>query len=204
MEPQHHPCQHPRKNVQRRPSPDPHTTSRRPDLATGPCPALLARHTAEHFVQRVTDCAQSDLDSSLSAQNVTLRTKRYLVHKTSPHTTPTRTTRNPGCRPARPRRGQLPPTRPGTPTLHRQTPPHPRLNSLKNLRPTPKTRHTTSPPTPPAPQTPPPRTSTVLTSNKYRSHGEGEGRGGRSRASASSRLLLCPGTPGQQPRSLPL
>ena len=147
LEPQHHPCQHPRKNVQRRPSPDPHTTSRRPTPATGPRPARAVRHTAEHFVQRVTDCAQSDLDSSLSAQNVTLRTKRYLVYKTSPHTTPTRTTRNPGCRPARPRRGQLPPIRPGPPTLHRQTPPHPRLNSLKNLRPTPKTRHTTSPPT---------------------------------------------------------
>ena len=181
------------------PAPTRHTTSRRrsgqplshsagprpsappagaPPTATRPRPARAVRHTAEHFVQKVTDCAQSNLDSSLSTQNITLYTKR-------PHTPP-------------------PPTRPGTPTLHRQNPPHPRLNSLKNLRPTPKTRHTTSPPTPLAPQTPPPRTSTVLTRNKYRSREEGEGRGGRSRASASSRLLLCPGTPGQQPRSLPL
>ena len=174
LEPRHHPCQHPRKNVQRRPSPDPHTTSRRPDLATGPCPALLARHTAEHFVQRVTDCAQSDLDSSLSAQNVTLRTKRYPVHKTlpcaqtSPHTTPTHTNRNPGCRPARPRRGRLPPTQPGTPTPTDRT--RTTHTSLRNLRPTPQNSYTTRSPTPPTPQTPPPRTSTVLTTNKYRSH----------------------------------
>ena len=180
LEPRHHPCQHPRKNVQRRPSPDPHTTSRRPDLATGPCPALLARHTAEHFVQRVTDCAQSDLDSSLFAQNVTLRTKRYLVHKTSPHTTPTHTTRNPGCRPACPRRGRLPPTRPRTPTPTDRT--RTTHTSLRNLRPTPQNSYTTSPPPHPHHKHHPHeqvpfsrQTSTVLTSNKYRSHGEGTG-----------------------------
>ena len=140
------------------PAPTRHTTSRRrsgqplshsagprpsappagaPPTATRPRPARAVRHTAEHFVQKVTDCAQSNLDSSLSTQNVTLYTKRP--------------------------RTPLPPTRPGTPTLHRQTPPHPRLNSLKNLRPTPKTRHTTSPPHPT-------RTTNTTPTNKYRSH----------------------------------
>ena len=46
-----------------------------PGTATGTCSAHAVRHTAEHFAQRVTDCAQSDLDSSPSAQNVTLCTK---------------------------------------------------------------------------------------------------------------------------------
>ena len=189
LEPHHHPCQHPRKNVQlpnrphhqqtplwpatvvlgripgRVPAPAPPAGA--PPAATEPCPALLALHAAEHFVQRVTDCAQSDLDSSLSAQNVTLHTKRHPVHKTSPHTTPTHTTRNPGCRPARPRRGRLPPTRPGTPTPTDRT--RTTHTSLRNLRPTPQNSYTTRSPTPPTPQTPPPRTSTVLTTNKYRS-----------------------------------
>ena len=194
LEPHHHPCQHPRKNVQRRPSPDPHTTSRRPDLATGPCPALLALHTAEHFVQRVTDCAQSDLDSSLSAQNVTLRTKRYLVHKMSsctqnvpthhshPHdqepwvsaclptsrAAPTHTTRNPDPHrqnPHHPHLSQEPQTNP-TELIHNQIP-HP--THTTNTTPTNKYRSHDK-------QVPFSRAiSTVLTSNKYRSHGEDTG-----------------------------
>ena len=168
LEPQHHPCQHPRKNVQRRPSPDPHTTSRRPTPATGPRPARAVRHTAEHFVQRVTDCAQSDLDSSLSAQNVTLRTKRYLVHKTSPHTTPTHTTRNPDPHrqnPHHPHLSQEPQTNP-TELIHNQIP-HP--THTTNTTPTNKYRSHDK-------QVPFSRAiSTVLASNKYRSHGEGTG-----------------------------
>ena len=116
-----------REDPRQDPAPTPPAAT--PPTATRPRPARAVRHTAEHFVQKVTDCAQSNLDSSLSTQNITLYTKR-------PHTPPS-------------------PTRPGTPTLHRQIPPHPRLNSLKNLRPTPKTRHTTSPP-PHSHHTPPP------------------------------------------------
>ena len=174
LEPRHHPCQHPRKNVQRRPSPDPHTTSRRPDLATGPCPALLARHTAEHFVQRVTDCAQSDLDSSLSAQNVTLRTKRYLVHKISSCTqnVPTHHShphdQEPWVSTCLPTSRAAPTHTTKNPDPHRQNPHHPHLSQEPQTNPTELIHN--QPPTPPTPQTPPPRTSTVLTSNKYRSH----------------------------------
>ena len=39
------------------------------------------RRLGEHFVQRVTDCAESDLDSLPSAQNVTLYAKCHPVHK---------------------------------------------------------------------------------------------------------------------------
>ena len=82
-----------REDPRQDPAPTPPADT--PPTATRPRPTRTARHTAEHFVQKVTDCAQSDLDSSLSAQNVTLRTKCHPVHKTSPHTTPTHTTRNP-------------------------------------------------------------------------------------------------------------
>ena len=155
-----------REDPRQDPAPTPPADT--PPTATRPRPTRAVRHTAEHLVQKITDCAQSDLDSSLSAQNVTLRTKRHPVHKTSPHTTPTHTTRNPGCRPARPRRGRLPPTRPGTPTPTDRT--RTTHTSLRNLSPTPQNSYTTRSPTPPTPQTPPPRTSTVLTTNKYRSH----------------------------------
>ena len=39
------------------------------------------RRPGEHFVHKVTDCAESDLDSLPSAQNVTLYTKCHPVHK---------------------------------------------------------------------------------------------------------------------------
>ena len=118
--------------------------------ATGPRPTRTARHTAEHFVQKVTDCAQSDLDSSLSTQNVTLCTKRP--------------------------RTPLPPTQPGTlgvgPLAHVEDGSHPHNQEPRlptdRLHPHPPLSHH-QPPTPPTPQTPPPRTSTVLTTNKYRS-----------------------------------
>ena len=149
-------------------APTPAPPAATPGTATGSRPARTAQHTAEHFVQKVTDCTQSDLDSSLSAQNVTLRTKRHPVHKMSLHTTLTHTNRSPGYWPARPRRGRLSPTRPGTPTLTDKT--RTTHTSLKSLRPTLQNPYTTRCPTPPTPQTPPPRTSTVLTTNKYRSH----------------------------------
>jgi len=137
--------------------------------ATGPRPTRTARHTAEHFVQKVTDCAQSDLDSSLSTRNVTLCTKRP--------------------------RTPLPPTQPGTlgvgPLAHVEDGSHPhnqepRPPQTEPAPPTPLSgtsdqphRTHTQPDPPPHPhhkhhpheQVPFSRqTSTVLTSNKYRSH----------------------------------
>ena len=151
-----------------------------------------------------TFCAEGNQFHTKRPRFVTFYTKRHSMHKTSPHITLTHTARSSGCQPARPRRGRLPPTRPRTPPPKDR--PHPQETPGQPHRP-----HTTrTPPYPhhkhhPHEQVPFSRqTSTVLATNKYRSHGEGEGRGGRSRASASSRLLLCPGTPGQQPRSLPL
>ena len=58
---------------------------RRPSRQGGPVGRL-----GEHFVHKVTDCAENDLDSLPSAQNVTLCTKCPALHKTSPHTTLTR------------------------------------------------------------------------------------------------------------------
>ena len=43
------------------------------------------RRPGEHFAQRVTDCAEGDLDSLPSAQDVTLRTKCPALRRTSPH-----------------------------------------------------------------------------------------------------------------------
>ena len=63
---------------------------RRPSRQRGPAGRL-----GEHFVHKVTDCAENDLDSLPSAQNVTLCTKCPALHKTSPHTTLTRATRSP-------------------------------------------------------------------------------------------------------------
>ena len=44
------------------------------------------RYLGKHFVHRVTDCAESDLDWLPSAQNVTLCTKCSALHKTFPYT----------------------------------------------------------------------------------------------------------------------
>ena len=66
---------------------------RRPSLPGGPVGRL-----GEHFVHKVTDCAENDLDSLPSAQNVTLCTKCPVLHKTPPHTTLTRATRIPDPR----------------------------------------------------------------------------------------------------------
>ena len=52
---------------------------RRPSRQRGPAGRL-----GEHFVHKVTDCAENDLDSLPSAQNVTLCTKCPAPHKTSP------------------------------------------------------------------------------------------------------------------------
>ena len=59
---------------------------RRPSRQGGPVGRL-----GEHFAHKVTDCAENDPDSLPSAQNVTLCTKCPAPHKTSPHTTLTRT-----------------------------------------------------------------------------------------------------------------
>ena len=209
LEPRHHPDQHPRKNVQHHPGPDrPHhqqTPLRPTTVAPGrtppphhqqpprpprPGPARTARHTAEHFAQKVTDCTQSDLDSSPSTQNVTLCTRR-------PHTSPS-------------------PTRPGalgaSPLAHVEGDSHPHDQEPRPPKTDPTPRKPQVNPTDPIqPELHPTHTTNTTPTNKYRSRDKQvpfsrrrEGRGGRSRASASSRLLLCPGTPGQQPRSLPL
>ena len=44
------------------------------------------RYLGKHFVHRVTDCTESDLDWLPSAQNVTLCTKCSALHKTFPYT----------------------------------------------------------------------------------------------------------------------
>ena len=78
----------------------------RPLLGWGSCTFFLqspaswwsrpVRRPGEHSAQRVTDCAEGDLDSLPSAQNVTLRTKCPAPHKTSPHTALARVAKRPG------------------------------------------------------------------------------------------------------------
>ena len=133
--------------------PRPSTTSSHPDPRnrTPPCPRRTARSG--------TFCAEGNRLRTKRPRFVTFYTKRYLVHKMSLCT-------------------QNVPTRHSHPHDQEPRPPTDRTHP-RNLRPTPKTPHTTSHPHHkhhPHEQVPFSRqTSTVLTSDKYRSHGEGAG-----------------------------
>ena len=110
-----------------------------PPAATPPTATRPRPHCTAHSG---TLCTEGNRLHTKRPRFVTFYTKRHSMHKTSPHITLTHTARSPGCQPARPRRGRLPPTRPRTPPPKDR--PHPQETPGQPHRP-----HTTR--TPPYP-----------------------------------------------------